>query len=200
MSEESKKDEGLTIKFDREGSRPGKDYERWGLVGNVISQTLDEKLSQATYERLGRVLDQVFDMRIEKGDGEGATAYHVEKDYQGLEEEDYEPEEEGLRRVLCRSETTVVEPPDEASALQYGSEGMEVESVHLDEDIIVNDGTTEKLKYSNAPVTETGRLTSTNSFRGRIVNVYGGFGFLKQLGDADAQDIFFRAADVIGGV
>lgn len=29
MSEESKKDEGLTIKFDREGSRPGKDYERW---------------------------------------------------------------------------------------------------------------------------------------------------------------------------
>lgn len=33
---------------------------------------------------------------------------------------------------------------------------------------------------------------------GRIVNVYGGFGFLKQLGDADAQDIFFRAADVIG--
>lgn len=40
---------------------------------NVISQTLDEKLSQATYERLGRVLDQVFDMRIEKGDGEGVT-------------------------------------------------------------------------------------------------------------------------------
>lgn len=30
---------------------------------------------------------------------------------------------------------------------------MEVESVHLDEDIIVNDGTTEKLKYSNAPAT-----------------------------------------------
>lgn len=30
------------------------------------------------------------------------------------------------------------------------------------------------------------------------MNVYGGFGFLKQLGDADAQDIFFRAADVIG--
>ena len=36
--------------------------------------------------------------------------------------------------------------------------------------------------------------------RGRIVNVYGGFGFLKQLGnDSDGQDIFFRAADVIGG-
>lgn len=33
---------------------------------------------------------------------------------------------------------------------------------------------------------------------GRIVNVYGGFGFLKKLGDADGQDIFFRAADVIG--
>mmetsp|Transcript_72985 Transcript_72985/g.171074 ORF Transcript_72985/g.171074 Transcript_72985/m.171074 type:complete len:1555 (+) Transcript_72985:434-5098(+) len=34
---------------------------------------------------------------------------------------------------------------------------------------------------------------------GRIVNVYGGFGFLKQLGNnGDAQDIFFRAADVIG--
>mmetsp|Transcript_105373 Transcript_105373/g.250872 ORF Transcript_105373/g.250872 Transcript_105373/m.250872 type:complete len:1551 (-) Transcript_105373:107-4759(-) len=34
---------------------------------------------------------------------------------------------------------------------------------------------------------------------GRIVNVYGGFGFLKQLGnDGDGQDIFFRAADVIG--
>ncbi|CAE7409401.1 Znfx1, partial [Symbiodinium sp. CCMP2456] len=34
---------------------------------------------------------------------------------------------------------------------------------------------------------------------GRIVNVYGGFGFLKQLGnEADGQDIFFRAADVIG--
>ena len=36
------------------------------------------------------------------------------------------------------------------------------------------------------------------SIRGRIVNVYGGFGFLKKLGDADGQDIFFRAADVIG--
>ena len=37
--------------------------------------------------------------------------------------------------------------------------------------------------------------------RGRIVNVYGGFGFLKQLGnDGDGQDIFFRAADVIGGI
>ncbi|CAL1145298.1 unnamed protein product [Cladocopium goreaui] len=33
---------------------------------------------------------------------------------------------------------------------------------------------------------------------GRIVNVYGGFGFFKKLGDADGQDIFFRAADVIG--